>query len=681
MNFDPSTITPDEDAAVRAVIGEAGGEPPIGQQAVAGVIANRAKIGKLPFGQVVAEPGQFQAWNSPKVQSIDSSDPQYIKIAQTIIPVLRGQAPNPVGGATHYLNPDLQAKNGDAPPAWAQGQGTRIGNHVFYENVGYAGHGSAPTRINEETGETEGSDPTATPATPVAETTGPGAPEMPGVADRQGLAGDVTPTSPVASTQTAPANTKSEIIEKAVEENAQTNPFWKYGMGALVPANSTLAGFLPEIQAGLMAGGTGLNNFAAENGLFGAQKTPYGMADMYNGAKLGIQHTFDQYAQDHPKVNAAGTVLGAVNPIGADALIAKGVTAGAEKLAPQIPGVVGRVAGMAGAGALNGVGTGTSRGEDATQVAQEAGTSGALAGILGGGVEGAGAVGSKLLSPAFRNSSLPVGMGALGGGFGALINHENPAAGFEYGAGLGHLAGQGAANLFEKFAPTSEQDFKSAAIELLNKEIAKSGKNPDDIFAALNKSSNKNPIPTGDVLGKYIDSILKTTEPSLQQNLLGAAVGGALSRDFGGAVAGSVLSPAASEVKSVLTGTPTLTRGVRSALEDLRDQPGHITAGDIGNHDYNQDLHLGEDSSNAAKKALPMTAGLTATSAQATTNNFRKPTITVGAAEVTPKQPVDPNLPEPWKEGPQRIVLLKDGTTFLTTPDGLRKYHERMGIK
>lgn len=142
----PSGVTPDEDQLVRTVYGEAGNQPVAGQQAVAHVIKTRMKIAGQGVQDTVFAPNQFEAWvdpkNRPRMESLDPNSPEYQRILSTVVrPVMTGQAQDPTGGATNFVNPTLQAQLGRAQPGWAQGNRTRIGDHDFY----YGGYGPQPT--------------------------------------------------------------------------------------------------------------------------------------------------------------------------------------------------------------------------------------------------------------------------------------------------------------------------------------------------------------------------------------------------------------------------------------------------------------------------------------------------------------------------------------------------------
>lgn len=128
-------MTPYErDLLTRTVLGEAGGEPPEGQQAVAAVVLNRLNSGK--FGKtlpdVILQPNAFEAWSKPSAAMAFGPDrPEYTRAAAAVDAAANGE--DPTGGAVNFLNPDLQFQLGRKQPKWAPpDQGQRIGRHVFY---------------------------------------------------------------------------------------------------------------------------------------------------------------------------------------------------------------------------------------------------------------------------------------------------------------------------------------------------------------------------------------------------------------------------------------------------------------------------------------------------------------------------------------------------------------------
>ena len=141
----PSVSPQDVDAMVRTVIGEAGGEPPEGQAAVAHVIMNR--LNKGGFGgenikDVVTAPHQFEAVSRGVADKIDPNSKQYQEVLNNIVlPLLRGELQDVTGGATNFINKDLQSQRGMQIPEWAAGEGQKIGRHTFYGTEGHADGG------------------------------------------------------------------------------------------------------------------------------------------------------------------------------------------------------------------------------------------------------------------------------------------------------------------------------------------------------------------------------------------------------------------------------------------------------------------------------------------------------------------------------------------------------------
>lgn len=140
------SLSEDEDLAVRTVIGEAKHEGQRGWNAVAGVIRNRADKAKQTLKDVVLAPHQFEPWGSRKkeLEAIDRNSSTYQRVAQSVLPILRGEAPDPTGGATHFYSPGGQASLGRSKPSWDNGSGFDIGNHRFFK-LGYGGKKSAPS--------------------------------------------------------------------------------------------------------------------------------------------------------------------------------------------------------------------------------------------------------------------------------------------------------------------------------------------------------------------------------------------------------------------------------------------------------------------------------------------------------------------------------------------------------
>lgn len=119
-------LSPADSAALgNAVYGEARGEPPEGQQAVASVILNRAHQSGQPVSQVVAAPHQFSGYDPNR-----QADPnQLAAVMQNIGGLADGSMP-PTTTADHFYAPQGMP-NGQAP-SWAQGQPAQtIGHQQF----------------------------------------------------------------------------------------------------------------------------------------------------------------------------------------------------------------------------------------------------------------------------------------------------------------------------------------------------------------------------------------------------------------------------------------------------------------------------------------------------------------------------------------------------------------------
>ncbi len=128
----PSSASPnDRIALAKAIYTEARGEGPEGQAAVGHVVLNRVRAAGGSISDAVNAPGPFEGMTTAAA-NVTPQDPAFQAALQTADAVLSGQAPDPTGGATHFLNPQLQTRLGRAQPAWASGNGLRIGNHVFY---------------------------------------------------------------------------------------------------------------------------------------------------------------------------------------------------------------------------------------------------------------------------------------------------------------------------------------------------------------------------------------------------------------------------------------------------------------------------------------------------------------------------------------------------------------------
>jgi hypothetical protein len=165
------TVNPKHrDMVIRTVLGEAAGEPDEGQRAVAAVIQNRLNAGQWggSIPEVVLAKNQFEPWNTQSGRSrmfgYGPTSEAYQRAAGNVDAILAGEAPDPTGGATHFLEPNIVRRRNPYPtanglPNWAQGEPTAvIGNHHFYPSDISAQSRSVPQP--------------AAPAAPPAATTG-----------------------------------------------------------------------------------------------------------------------------------------------------------------------------------------------------------------------------------------------------------------------------------------------------------------------------------------------------------------------------------------------------------------------------------------------------------------------------------------------------------------------------
>lgn len=136
----PTSAAPDrsKDMLARLLIGEAGNQGDIGQQAVAQVVKNRADRAKMSIEDVIAAPHQFTPWTDPKLRAkllqLDPNSPEYQQAALNVDAVLNGRAnlPPEIAAADHFYAP----AGVKSIPGWDNGKGADLGGHRFF-NLGY----------------------------------------------------------------------------------------------------------------------------------------------------------------------------------------------------------------------------------------------------------------------------------------------------------------------------------------------------------------------------------------------------------------------------------------------------------------------------------------------------------------------------------------------------------------
>lgn len=134
----------DRDLMIRTIIGEAGNQSPMGQAAVAHVIANRVAAGtygKTP-SDVVLAPSQFEPWQTRKNEllGINPKSAAYQNIGDIVDMAHSGDIPDPTGGATHFLQENVvRQRRGGSLPSWAQQPIAKIEDHTFFAPNGRVG--------------------------------------------------------------------------------------------------------------------------------------------------------------------------------------------------------------------------------------------------------------------------------------------------------------------------------------------------------------------------------------------------------------------------------------------------------------------------------------------------------------------------------------------------------------
>jgi spore germination cell wall hydrolase CwlJ-like protein len=160
-NDEPSPLDPpsgnSRDMLARALLAEAGNQGPVGMQAVANVVRNRAASGN--FGGdtvegVLQKPYQFEPFNTAigrgKMAAMDPNSPRFQEALGAIDRAYAGN--DPTMGATHFYAPKAQAALGRPAPKWDNGTGVNIGDHRFFGGAGtpQVTAGASPTDVSAQ---------------------------------------------------------------------------------------------------------------------------------------------------------------------------------------------------------------------------------------------------------------------------------------------------------------------------------------------------------------------------------------------------------------------------------------------------------------------------------------------------------------------------------------------------
>lgn len=126
-NFLATPVVTDEiKDIVRTVILEARRGDQQGWKDVTSVILNRMERSGQTGSQVVRAPGQFEPWMTEegrkRLASIDENSAEFVRVLQTIAPLLAGREQSTVGGAVNFFSPSGQAAHPEREqrPRWAR---------------------------------------------------------------------------------------------------------------------------------------------------------------------------------------------------------------------------------------------------------------------------------------------------------------------------------------------------------------------------------------------------------------------------------------------------------------------------------------------------------------------------------------------------------------------------------
>ncbi len=120
----------------RTVYGEARGESPEGQEAVANVILNRAKKHRISPAKACLKSIHFSAWNNARsndenqlaMMTADLSDPVYRQCLESVLRAVRAPS-RMLKGYRHYHTVGVS-------PRWSKGKPyVTIGGHRFYRGI------------------------------------------------------------------------------------------------------------------------------------------------------------------------------------------------------------------------------------------------------------------------------------------------------------------------------------------------------------------------------------------------------------------------------------------------------------------------------------------------------------------------------------------------------------------
>lgn len=410
--FSPS----DFNAVVQTVAGEGANQPPEAQRAIASTILNRHAVQGGALADIASDSKAYNGARTANAKAASVGSDLYKTIAGNIAPVF---TEGPTTRATHFVNPTLQAEEGRKQPGWAQGEGEKIGDHVFYDRSDLLkGASKLPSADELE------QHFTAQPAVQPVESAK--LPDVPGyIADPsdpsksipiggpsadelEGHFAKEAPAKPLNPAALAAAG-KFEGATNALGRGlvmAGTNNSLTAGAESVPFFQGLSQGFGDEAKGAVFGGVTGAKNFALN--AFG-QKVPYSMEEARDAATAANRDTLHQFSEAHPFASTVAEVTGGVLP-----WLAGGELLGTGKAVAEAPSALGKVVQYGGnviKGGLKGTALGATGGAisgfgnaegDASQrlpeALQGAETGAALGGVLGAGGSAVAPVVSKVAS-------------------------------------------------------------------------------------------------------------------------------------------------------------------------------------------------------------------------------------------------------------------------------------------
>lgn len=138
----PTAPSADADLLARVMLSEARGEGEKGMLAVGQVAMNRIRDTSGRFGDTLTDvltTGEFA-----KPADVDPNSPEYQTAVAMAGAIIDGVAPNPIGGAVYFMNPDTSTSSGARKIRASGPHLSTIGNHEFYGGGVFAGDPNAP---------------------------------------------------------------------------------------------------------------------------------------------------------------------------------------------------------------------------------------------------------------------------------------------------------------------------------------------------------------------------------------------------------------------------------------------------------------------------------------------------------------------------------------------------------